>query len=146
MELFGTEQKPDPAPGRLSRAVFRISAPLCDEHVPTWADAVCSVALTAPSTDTSELCRVAGVCPESGGCHLPRDPGSDKGSVAFRNLLGAQEAKRVSSLWLRKTLGRTLVRSQHRDGSRRDQGMTHRNSVSNNELGLGKPENRCLWG
>lgn len=130
MELFGTEQEPDPGPRQTLPG--RISALLCDEHVPTWADAVCSVALTAPSTDTSELCRVAGVCPESGGCHLPRDPGSDKGSVAFRNLPEEQEAKRVSSLWLRKTLGRTLIRSQHRDGSNRDQGMTHRNSVSNN--------------
>lgn len=95
MELFGTEQEPDP--GSRQTLPGCISALLHDQHVPTWAGAICTVALTAPSTDTIELCRVAGVCPESGGCHLPRDPGSDKGSVAFRDLPGAQEAKRVSS-------------------------------------------------
>lgn len=77
----GRSRSQTPAPGRL---LGRISALLWDQHVPTWADAVCSVALTAPSTDTTELCRVAGVCPKSGGCHLPRDPGSDKGTVQFR--------------------------------------------------------------
>lgn len=95
MELFGREQEPDP--GSRQTLPGCISALLHDQHVPTWAGAICTVALTALSTDTIELCRVAGVCPESGGCHLPRDPGSDKGSVAFRDLPGAQEAKRVSS-------------------------------------------------
>lgn len=48
--------------------------------------------------------------PESGGCHLPRDSGSDKAFVAVMDLPGAQEVKRISSsLWLRKTLGQTLT-------------------------------------
>lgn len=98
MELFGMEQEPDRGPKETLPG--RISALVYDQHVPTWADAICSVALTAPSTDTTELCRVAGVCPEWGGCHLPCDSGSDKGFVTFRDLPGAQEAKRISSsLW-----------------------------------------------
>lgn len=95
MELFGTEQEPDAGPRQTLPG--RISALVYDQQVPTWADTIYSVALTA--TDTTELCRVAGVRPESGGCHLPRDSGSDKGFVAFRDLPGAQEAKRISSLW-----------------------------------------------
>lgn len=108
MELFGTEQESDPGPRQTLPG--RISLLLYDQHVPTWAEGVCSAVLTAPSTDTAELCRVAGVRPESGGCHLPRDSGSDKAFVAVRDLPGAQEVKRISSsLWLRKTLGQTLT-------------------------------------
>ncbi|KAL2301832.1 LOW QUALITY PROTEIN: hypothetical protein Nmel_011232, partial [Mimus melanotis] len=55
MDLFGTEREPDPDPRQTLQG--RISALLYDQHVPTRS---LIVALTAPSTDTTELCRVAG--------------------------------------------------------------------------------------
>lgn len=64
--MSGTEQEADPGPRQPLPGC--ISARLHEQHVPTWAGAVCSVALTAPATDNAaEPCRVAGSVPRVGG-------------------------------------------------------------------------------
>lgn len=52
MPVSGTEQEADPGPRQPLPGC--ISARLHEQHVPTWAGAVCSVALTAPATDNAD--------------------------------------------------------------------------------------------
>lgn len=70
MPVSGTEQERAPSPRQPLPGC--VSAGLHEQHVPTWAGAVCSVALTAPSAEAPPS-RAAwlGACPKSGGSRRP---------------------------------------------------------------------------